>query len=133
MNGQTHQGSSDAYVMMLSASGALLWTWQGLGADNDVAYAVAVDLYGSNVVVVGTTGATTNIFVRRLSATDGTLFGQYDIGSAGNDAATGVTYSTTRYIYVVGWTDGTISSSIGLRDLVIMRLLGHVRPSSRNA
>ena len=124
MNGQSYQGNDDAYVTMLDASGAVLWTWQGFSADNDVAYAVDVDQYGSNVVVVGTTGlATYDIFVRRLSATAGTLFGQYDVGSVANDAATGVTYSTIRYIYVVGWTDGTIASSVGLRDLVVIRLL----------
>ena len=131
VNSQSYQGNSDAYVMMLDASGALGWTWQGLSADNDVAYAVAVDPLGNNVVVVGATGATSNLFVRRLSATTGSQIGQYDIGSAANDAATGVTYSTTSYVYVVGWTDGTISASIGLRDVVVIRLLGrgtaHVR------
>ena len=113
--GQTSAGSFDAFAQKRDASGNVVWTSQFGTAVNDLAHGVAVD--SANQVVVGgyTDGAfpgevdagAADALVRVLSPAGTEVFTD-QIGSTGNDTASGVATDTFGHAYLAGNAGGAL-------------------------
>ena len=115
-------GSSDAFVLKLNASGALVYSTYLGGSGQDIANGVAVDGSG-NIYVAGTTASANfptagtpiqssnkgqgDAFVSKLDSTGTTLSYSTYLGGTQGDIATGIALDSSNNIYVAGSTEST--------------------------
>ncbi len=108
LQGNTSAGGRDAFLARYSPDGAQAWVRQFGSTDIDNVYGVATSSGGAPYVagttygVLGNSSAGTNdVFVRRYSP-DGTPGVTRQLGSSGQDDATGVAVGPGGHPYVVG-------------------------------
>ncbi len=107
----------DSFVTKFDSQGQEIWTYQQDTAATDRANSLAIDGAG-DVIVTGsilgrlnsgtTHGGASDIFVTRLSGTDGTLTASAQIGGAGTELGEAVTIAGDGNILVAGREDGRI-------------------------
>jgi len=113
------EGSTDAFVAKVNASGSLLFSTYMGGSGVDVGNAIAVDGSGS-VYVVGYTYSTDfpvtagaiqtanagqcDAFLFKLSPTGDTLLYATYLGGSGQDTASGIAVDSSGNVYFGGWT-----------------------------
>lgn len=128
-------GGFDAFVRVLTADGAVVWTDQFGTAFMDEARAVAVGSDGRIAVAGWTRGALdgasaglADAFVRSYEP-DGTLAWARQFGTASEDEAQGVAIDAAGNVLVTGFTEGGLAPSAGGRDAFLRKLdpYGEVR------
>ena len=131
LNGQTHAGEYDAFLMRVTNVGVHVWTRQwGTGAA-DFPGAAAVDAAGNLFVIGNTRGALdgqtligqVDIFLTKFDAS-GTRLWTRQWGTAFEDWGDGVAVSSAGDVYVSGYTQGSLEgqSHNGLGDAFLTRL-----------
>ncbi|HLF41426.1 MAG TPA: SBBP repeat-containing protein [Acidimicrobiia bacterium] len=130
MPGQVSAGEYDPYLRKYDSTGAELWTRQFGSLDDDFAVDVAVDAAGESVVVGQTSGTfpgqtpagQLDGFIRRYDASGGSLW-THQFGSAADDRALSVTLDGAGDSYVVGSTNGSLTSGVssGLSDAFLRK------------
>ncbi len=120
----TNQGGSDAFVAKYDSTGTLVWSRQLGTAAQDVAYGVAVDGSG-NVFIAGYTEAAmyTNyyggldVFLAKYDSS-GTRQWIVQLGTAQDEAATGLAVDSSGNVYMAGYTTGALDgvSNLGGQD-----------------
>jgi hypothetical protein len=115
LNGDVSQGGQDGFVSKFDAAGALVWTRLVSGSGNDVIKSVFTGADGA-IYVAGETNSslngqviqgapnTTNGFVAKLDADDGTLAWTHLIGGSSNDLIKSVSTDADGAVYVAGET-----------------------------
>ena len=115
LNGDVSQGGQDGFVSKFDAAGALVWTRLVSGSGNDVIKSVftgedgAIYLAGEtnsslNGQVIQGAPNTTNGFVAKLDATDGTLAWTHLIGGSSNDLIKSISVDADGVVYIAGET-----------------------------
>jgi hypothetical protein len=115
LNGDVSQGGQDGFVSKFDAAGALVWTRLVSGSGNDVIKSVftgadgAIYLAGEtnsslNGQVIQGAADTTNGFVGKLDADDGTLAWTHLIGGSSNDLIKSVSADADGVVYIAGET-----------------------------
>ena len=129
LDGNSHRGSEDLFVVKYNSSGTKQWTQQ-LGTSNiDYANGVATDSSG-NVYVAGYTeggldgnssAGDRDLFVVKYNSS-GTKQWTQQLGSSAVDIAYGVATDSSGSVYVTGRTDGGLdgNSSAGGGDLFVV-------------
>ena len=121
LDGQTHNGGTDAFLTKYSTDGAKAWTKQ-LGTSGDErARALTTGLDGSIYVSGDTFGAldgqthigVNDAFLTKYS-TDGTKAWTKQLGSSGYDFAEALTTGLDGSIYVGGWTTGALDGKTSI-------------------
>ncbi len=120
-------GNRDIFIAKYSTIGAYVWAVRVGGANDDEGASVAIDK-GDSVYVTGyysgtgTTGnfATTvswgnhDIFVHKLSKTNGAAYSLYQAGSAANDEGMGVAFNNKfNTLYVTGYYNNNCKFDVG--------------------
>lgn len=127
-------GGDDAFVRVLAARGTTVWTRQFGTAGVDRALAVAFAPDGDLVVVGTTTGSLSgqpyagaeDLFVTRLSGTDGAPRWTRQFGTSNGDTAVAVAVAPDGWIAVVGSSNGAFAGpALGSNDAIVMRLEGN--------
>ena len=121
LDGQTHNGGTDAFLTKYSTDGTKVWTKQ-LGTSGDErARAFTTGLDGSIYVSGDTFGAldgqthigVNDAFLTKYS-TDGTKAWTKQLGSSGYDFAEALTTGLDGSIYVGGWTTGALDGKTSI-------------------
>ena len=133
--GQTHSGSSDAYVRKYDGHGNELWTRQFGSRGVDRASGVVVDGAG-NLYVLGTTRLSlpgqsnmdpvaggSDVFIRKFDS-DGNKVWTNQFGTQKRDAVAGVVVDGAGSLYVVGSTEGAFTgqTNSGLYDTFVLKM-----------
>ena len=133
--GQTHLGSSDAYVRKYDGNGNELWTRQFGSRAGDQAHGVVVDGAG-NPYVVGTTRLSlpgqsnmepvvggSDVFIRKYDS-DGNEVWTNQFGTKKGDAVAGLVVDGAGSLYVVGSTEGAFAGHInsGSYDTFVLKM-----------
>jgi hypothetical protein len=116
LNGQTHNGSRDAFQLSLDAAGADRWTrlfGSFTASSDEVGFGVGATSAGlnsltgfTNDVLFGTHHGFSDVFGTRISSTGGPIFGS-QIGTTSFDNGQGVGFDSNDDMYFVGQTSGT--------------------------
>jgi hypothetical protein len=115
LNGDVSQGGQDGFVSKFDADGQLIWTRLVSGSGNDSVKSVftgadgAIYLAGEtnsslNGQVIQGAADTTNGFVGKLDADDGTLAWTHLIGGSSNDLIKSVSADADGVVYIAGET-----------------------------
>jgi chitodextrinase len=135
MDGQGFVGGRDIFLVRYDLDGSNMQTRLLGTTEDDVANAVAVDLNG-NVYIAGYTmggfgvanAGMKDIVVAKFNASLGLQGSVWQIGSAGDDVATGVAVSATGdAVYITGMAGGVLPSLVagntyaGVGDLFVAR------------
>jgi hypothetical protein len=111
-------GYTDAFIVKMNSSGALLYSTYLGGSGVEVGNAIAVDSSGAAYVagytystdfpvtvgVQATNGGDCDAFLAKLSPTgDSLLYATY-LGGSGSDTASGVALDASGDVYISGWT-----------------------------
>ena len=133
--GQTHSGSSDAYVRKYDGHGNELWTRQFGSRGVDRASGVVVDGAG-NLYVLGTTRLSlpgqsnmdpvaggSDVFIRKFDS-DGNEVWTNQFGTQKGDAVAGVVVDGVGSLYVVGSTEGAFTgqTNSGSYDTFVLKM-----------
>jgi hypothetical protein len=114
-------GANDVFVLRLNgASGSTVWSQTWGGPSNDVAAALTVAGNGDLIVAGYTTSfgaVSSDVLVLRLSGVNGTVVWSRTWGGTFDDRGTEVAMGPTGNVFVVGYTN--ISVSTGLDSLVL--------------
>jgi hypothetical protein len=130
--------TTDIFLMSYDAAGVWQWTQQMGTSDNDDAWAVAIDpqVNGSVFIAGGTAGdldgaglgssaGLTDLFVVACNpAASGVVTWVQQLGTAGNDVASGMVYDPTGgYVVVTGRTSGDMdgTGNAGFDDMFMVR------------
>jgi len=139
----TFDGTSDSYVVKLSATGAHLWSTYLGGTDWDYGYGIAVDSSG-NACVTGQTASSGWVsggwdtsynggiygdgYVVKLDTAGAHLWSTY-LGGTDNDAGQGIALDLSDNMYVTGFSassgwvsEGWDTISNGLNDGYVVKL-----------
>jgi len=113
--GQTHKGSTDAFISKYDSSGSIQWTDQFGSSGSDEAYGVSV--IDSSVYVAATLAnpaspGDIDAAIRKYNS-DGTMLWTNLIGTSGYDTAFGIAVDVSG-VYAVGLTTGTLPSQASL-------------------
>jgi hypothetical protein len=115
LNGDISQGGQDGFVSKFDADGQLIWTRLVSGSGNDSVKSVFTGADGA-IYLAGETNSnlngqviqgapnTTNGFVAKLDATDGTLAWTHLIGGSSNDLIKSVSADADGVVYIAGET-----------------------------
>jgi hypothetical protein len=113
LNGDVSQGGQDGFVSKFDADGQLVWTRLVSGSGNDSVKSVFTGADGA-IYVAGETNSslngqviqgaadTTNGFVAKLDADDGTLAWTHLIGGSSNDLIKSISVDADGVVYVAG-------------------------------
>jgi hypothetical protein len=115
LNGDVSQGGQDGFVSKFNADGQLIWTRLVSGSGNDSVKSVFAGADGAIYVAGETNGSlngqviqgaadTTNGFVAKLDADDGTLAWTHLIGGSSNDLIKSISVDADGVVYVAGET-----------------------------
>ena len=129
LNGNTHAGGADQFLLKYDASGGAIWSLQQGSGTDDRGLALAVD-HNDDVVIAGYT----------YGAMDGVNLGKFDIvvskfdsngtniwttqtGTEEDDFGFGITVSSDNDVYVTGYTTGDLdgNQSNGEHDALLMK------------
>ncbi len=107
-------GNFDAFFCKYDGNGNQLWARQFGTAGWDEAWAVTVDASG-NAYVAGTTGyvqghTDSDAFLRKYD-TNGNLLWSEQISSTAQDSGCALAIDGSGYVYVAGYTEGTLASA----------------------
>jgi hypothetical protein len=119
-------GYQDAFICKYDAAGNLLWSKQIGAAGSDQSWGVSVDGLG-NVYFSGTTydslvgpiAGNADMFLIKYDAAGTFLWGQ-QIGTAGEELATGVSADGLGAVYLTGWTPG-VGPTAGSFDALLAK------------
>ena len=123
LDGNTSAGSNDLFVVKYNSSGTKQWTKQLGTSSADYARGVATDSSG-NVYVAGytyggldgnTSAGSNDLFVVKYNSS-GTKQWTKQLGTSGNDNATGVATDSSGNLYVTGHTDGGLDGNTSAYD-----------------
>ena len=133
--GQTHLGSSDAYVRKYDGNGNEVWTRQFGSRGVDLAHGVVVDGAG-NLYVSGTTRLSlpgqsnmepvaggSDVFIRKYDS-DGNEVWTNQLGTQKGDSVAGVVVDGAGSLYVVGSTEGAFAgqTNSGSYDTFVLKM-----------
>lgn len=129
LDGNASLGNSDAVLLKFDSAGTKAWSRQFGTADEDYAYGVATDADG-NAFVVGVTrgpydaGADDGFVV--AFDPDGARLWTTALRTPRNEWARGVATDAAGYVYVVGYTDGSLDGNLssGGHDLFVVKYDG---------
>ena len=130
LDGNTHAGDCDLFVVKYNSSGTKQWTKQLGTSSYDYANGVATDSSG-NIYVVGDTGGgldnntsagNADLFVVKYNSS-GTKQWTKQLGTEKTDEARGVSTDSSGNVYVTGYTDGGLdgNNSAGRSDLFVVK------------
>lgn len=111
-------GDEHAFLAKYGPNGTRLWTWKSGASAVDSAAGVATDT-GNSVYLAGSTGGTLagkfqggfdDAWVAKYDA-DGKRVWARQLGSDGDDSATGVAIDRARNVYVIGSTNGSLGGA----------------------
>lgn len=134
LDGNTLTGSQDFFVTKYSSAGVKMWTKQlGVPSYLTTAYAIAVDSSGNSYVAGTTTGGldgntlsgtgAADLFITKYDTT-GTKIWTRQLGVAAKSTeTTGITLDSTGYLYVTGYTNGSLAGNTltGSNDLFVAK------------
>lgn len=130
--GQSGSGATDAFVRRYDSSGNEVWTRQFGTEGADQGLGVQLDP-SENLHVVGITegalpgftktGGTFDAFVRKYDP-DGNEIATRQISTLGSDVAFGTAVDGEGFVYVVGWTGGSLAgqATLGRNDAFVIKL-----------
>jgi hypothetical protein len=133
LNGQTHAGEDDIFLMKLSSDGTLLYTKQFGTTSWEGALGIAIDPSDSSVYLTGATGGALNgqthagkedIFLIKISA-DGTLIYTKQFGTTSWDAGWSIAIDPIdSSVYITGSTGDALNGQTyaGKVDIFLMKL-----------
>jgi len=131
MDGNSHLGERDIFVVKYNSSGSKLWSRQTGTSMEDNAYGISTDLSG-NVILAGSTrgafegytsfGYDEDLFVIKYSS-NGTMMWTRQLGTTADDSARGVAIDSSGNIFVNGYTAGEMdgNTKIGDSDIFIIK------------
>ena len=130
LDGNTHSGSYDLFLMKYNSSGTKQWTRQLGTSTNDHGKGVTVDssdnIYVSGYTLGGLDGNTisgnSDIFLVKYNSS-GTKQWTQQFGSTSPDYGYGVTVDSSNNIYVTGQTGGVLdgNTSAGDNDIILVK------------
>lgn len=128
LDGNTHVGNEDVFIVKYEANGNRAWTRQLGTAAVEFVYGVAVDASGNVYVAGETTGAfgaanqgSSDIFLVKYD-TNGNWQWTRQLGTADYDGAFGVATDASGNVYVAGETEGDLNGvNAGGSDLFVAK------------
>lgn len=126
--GGPSSGSDDAFLCKFDAGGNLLWKAQLGTSEIDHSHGVTTDGHGNVYIAGQTTGGLEgpgagleDMFLTKFDETGNRLW-TMQLGSAGRDAAHGVSADLQGNIYITGFTDGSLGGvNAGDDDIFIAK------------
>jgi len=129
LDGNTHQGGLDVFLLKYISSGVKQWTKQIGSSEDEMGMGLAVDSSGSIYISGHTTGGldgNTNqggqdIFLIKYSS--GVKQWTHQIGTSSDDRGEGVSTDVSGNIYVAGYTGGGLDGNTnqGGNDIIILK------------
>jgi enterochelin esterase-like enzyme len=123
----TPAGSTDGFLARFDGTGARLWLTQFGTSAGEEAWSLTADATGNAYVAgysagdfAGSLVGDKDIVVARFDPT-GALTWSDQLGTTGNDKGAGVALDAAGNVYVAGFTDGALQSSVGKFDGVLVK------------
>jgi len=129
LDGNTHFGSTDQFLLKYDTSGTLIWSTQVGSDEDDRAYGVTVDnnddvimtgyTYGD---ISGTNAGDFDLSVIKLDK-DATELWKQQIGTAVSDLSFNIAHDSDNNVYITGHSQGEIdgNKNAGFDDIIIMK------------
>jgi hypothetical protein len=125
--GDTPAGGIDGFLTRFDSAGNNIWLKQFGTPESDEAWALAVDADG-NIYLTGYTAGSfsgqlagdKDIIVARVDP-DGVITWRDQFGTTGNDKGAGISLDESGSLFVAGFTDGPLETSLGKFDAVLAK------------